>query len=107
MKYEIIEINGRKFKLDTKETVDNPVIIYKGVNDVYGRCSAAKQSIWESWACWFRECNSHMFGVTSHNSNFFTICGCVTWLDSDKKPVEYYLKITHANNYAWRVKRDV
>ena len=105
-RYETIEINGKSFKLDTKETEHNPVVFYKSVYDVYGRCSQTKKDVWESWARWFIECNSHMFGVTSHNSNFFTICGCVTWLDADNKPVEYFLKITASNNYAWRVKRD-
>lgn len=103
-RYETIEINGRHFELDTKETVENPIVFYKSVYDVYGRCSQTKQNIWNSWADWFNSTNSHMYGVTSHNSNFFTISGCVTWLENEK-PVEYFLVITASHNRAWRVKR--
>ncbi len=105
--YASININGENFELDTKETVKNPIVFYKSVYDVYGRCSSAKQSIWESWSRWFNECNSHMYGVTSHNCNFFTISGCVTWIDEEtKEPAEYYLVITASHNRAWRVERD-
>lgn len=106
-RYKTITINEVDFTLDTKETVKNPVIFYKSVYDVYNKCSPTKKSIWESWASWFRETNSHMFGVTSHNSHFFTISGCVTWVDEETKELtEYYLVITSSNNKAWRVERD-
>ena len=105
-RYTSININGENFELDTKEIVKNPIVFYKSVYDVYGRCSSTKQSIWESWASWFNDCNSHMYGVTSHNCNFFTISGCVTWIDEEtKEPVEYYLVITASHNRAWRVER--
>lgn len=104
--YKNITINGVNFELNTKGTVMNPVIFYKSVYDVYGRCSVAKQRIWDSWAKWFNECNSHMYGVTSHNCHFFSIAGCVTWIDEETgEAVEYYLKITPAHNFAWRVER--
>lgn len=105
-RYTGITINGVDFTLDTKETIDNPIIFYKSVYDVYSRCSRTKEDIWEHWARWFNECNSHMYGVTSHNCNFFTICGCVTWIDEETgKPTEYFLKITKDHNRAWRVER--
>ena len=97
-----ININGKIFEYDTKETVKDPVVFYKSVYDVYGRCSETKQIIWEMWADWFRHCNSHMFGVTSHNSNFFTISGCVNWIDGN----EYFLVITAFHNRAWKVVRS-
>ena len=99
-RWTLLEINGEAFELDTKETVKDPVVFYKSVYDVYGRCSDTKKCIWESWSNWFRECNSHMYGVTSHNSNFFTISGVVTWEDN-----EYFLVITASHNRAWKVKR--
>lgn len=101
-RWEKIEINGVTFELDNKEIVTNPVVFYKSVYDVYGRCSDTKKSIWESWASWFRDCNSHMFGVTSHNCNFFTICGVVTWNNE-----EYFLTITAGHNRACKVKRTI
>lgn len=105
-RYTTITINGKNFELDTKETVKNPIIFYKSVYDVYSRCSRTKEDIWEHWAYWFNECNSHMYGVTSHNSNFFTISGCVTWIDEETgEAVEYFLVITAAHNRAWRVER--
>lgn len=99
-RWTLLEINGEAFELDTKETVQDPVVFYKSVYDVYGRCSDTKKCIWESWANWFRECNSHMYGVISHNCNFFTISGVVTWEDN-----EYFLVITASHNRAWKVKR--
>jgi len=106
-RYETIKIAGKSFTLDTKETVINPIVFYKGIYDVYGRPSTRKVTIWKNWADWFMANNSHMFGITSHNSNFFTIQGCITAIDEQtSKPVEYFLKITASNNYAWRVSRD-
>lgn len=99
-RWSTVELNGVTFELDNKEKVNNPCVFYKSIYDVYGRCSEAKKNIWESWAGWFREANSHMFGVTSHNSNFFTICGVVQGLDG-----EYFVRITKAHNRAWKVNR--
>ena len=101
-RWSTIEINGEDFELDTKEIVKDPIVFYKSVYDVYGRCSETKKRIWEEWADWFRDCNSHMFGVTSHNSNFFTISGCVNWIDGN----EYFLVITASHNRAWKVVRS-
>lgn len=98
-----VTINGVDFELDTKEVVDNPIVFYKSVYDVYGCCSDTKRAIWEEWARWFMERNSTMFGVTSHNSNFFTISGCITGDDAN----EYYVVITAKHNRAWRVHRSV
>ena len=107
MKHELITINGKNFELYRQSTVKNPLVFYKSVYDVYSHCSQTKEAIWESWANWFRECNSHMFGVTSHNCNFFTISGCVTWIDpATNKPSELFLVITASHNKAWIVKRD-
>ena len=106
-RWQTIIINDRCFELDTKEMVKNPIIFHKSVYDVYGRCSDTKKAIWEDWRIWFYECNSHMFGVTAHNCNFFTISGCLTWLDENDKPVEYFVVITAHHKRAWRVKRDV
>ena len=102
-RWTTITINGEIFELDTKETVNNPIVLYKSVYDCYGRCSYTKQSIWEEWARWFRERDSHMFGVTSHNCNFFTISGCVTGDDGN----EYFVVITARHNRAWRVHRSI
>ena len=104
-KWESITINGVTFELNTKDKVTNPFVYYRSVCDVYGRCSAAKKDIWEDWASWFRSVNSHMFGVTSHNSNFFTIEGCFTWVDEFNKPVEYYAVITKGHNRLWKASR--
>ena len=105
-RYETITINGKSFELDTKEKVNNPIVFHKSVYDVYGRCSDTKKKIWEHWANWFNETNSHMYGVTSHNCNFFTISGVVTWLDQENRPTEYFLVITASHNRAWKVSRD-
>lgn len=105
-RYETITIDGKTFELDTKETVKNPIVFYKSVYDVYGRCSETKKAIWESWAEWFIGANSHMFGVTSHNRDFFTISGCVSAMSlKTGEVVEYFLVITAAHNRAWRVER--
>lgn len=101
-RWTTIQINGKTFELDTKETVKDLVVFYKSVYDVYGRCSETKKSIWERWSDWFRDCNSSMFGVTSHNCNFFTISGCVNWIDGN----EYFLVITASHNRAWKVVRS-
>lgn len=103
--YQTITINGVNFRLNNVKTVNNPIVFYKGIHDVYGRPSQTKIAIWESWANWFREINSHMFGVSSHNSNFFSISGVVTWVDEDNNPTEYYVEITKSNHRAWRVER--
>ena len=102
-RWERIEINGVDFELDTKEVINNPVVFYKSVYDVYGRCSDVKKSIWEDWANWFNSCNSFMYGVTSHNCNFFTISGCVNAEDGN----EYFLVITASHNRAYKVKREM
>lgn len=101
-RWTTIEINGKTFELDTKEKVKDPIVFYKSVYDVYGRCSETKKDIWESWADWFRECNSTMFGVTSHNSNFFTISGVIGYFED-----EYFLVITASHNRAWKVERSM
>lgn len=101
-RWTTIEINGKTFELDTKETEQDPIVFYKSVYDVYGRCSDTKKAIWEKWSRWFNECNSHMYGVTSHNCNFFTISGVVTWGED-----EYFLVITASHNRAWKVKRAI
>ena len=36
-RWTTIEINGKTFEFDTKETVGDPIIFYKSVYDVYGR----------------------------------------------------------------------
>ena len=106
-RWQPLTICGIDFELDTKETVHNPIVFYKSVYDVYGRCSDTKREIWESWADWFRYNNSTMFGVTSHNSNFFTISGVVTGYDPYlDKVIEYYVVITKAHNKAWRITRE-
>ena len=35
-RWTLLEINGEAFELDTKETVEDPVVFYKSVYDVYG-----------------------------------------------------------------------
>ena len=102
-KWTTLNINGVTFEYNTKDTVNNPVIFYKSVYDVYGRCSDTKKRIWEDWASYFNNLNCHMYGVTSHNCNFFSIAARFTWIDENNQPVEYYAEITASHNRLWRV----
>ena len=100
-RWTILEINGIAFELDNKVTMHNPIVFYKSVYDVYGRCSDTKKAIWEDWCKWFIQVNCHMYGVTSHNSNFFSIGAVVTYGSE-----EYYLEITAHHNRAYRITRE-
>lgn len=98
-RYEFIELNGKGFTLDTKDTVHRMIIGYNDIYSVYGRPSEHKIAIWCNWERWFND-NDGNCTVYSHNCNFFTIEGYVR--DSISGNL-YYCYITHANNKCWLV----
>ena len=94
-RYENIELNGRSFTLDTKEKAfESGFLSRRSVNDVYGKCSSTKKSIWNEWLQWFTD-NDGYCGVASHSCNFFSIEGFVTDSATGKR---YHCYITHSNN---------
>lgn len=99
-RYEKITLNGRNFTLDHKMAIPYPTDFnVKSVDDVYGRCSDVKRSIWREWSDWFYN-NNGMCTVTGHNCNFFTIEGKVDDMETGKK---YWCYITYANNYCYEL----
>lgn len=93
-RYETIELFGKTFELDTKETIVYQSVPYRTIYDVYGRPSTTKVSIYNNWDRWFREHNGYA-DVCSHNSNFFSIQGYVNDWDNRKL---YFCYITPSHN---------
>ena len=100
-RYEYINLNGKNFKLDTKDYYEHvPTIPHEHVTDVYGRCSDMKKAIFNSWFDWFVSHGGYC-GVSSHNCNFFTISGIV---EDEATGKTYFCYITHANNNCIEIK---
>lgn len=93
-RYDFIEINGRRFKLDTKEKTQETPITRRSVWDCYERPSHYKEAIYVDWLAWFNHGDGYMT-VQSYNCNFFTITGYITDTKTNKR---YYCYITYANN---------
>lgn len=98
-RYETIDLFGKRFTLDTKETIGYQSVPYRTIYDVYSKPSATKVEIYKSWQNWF-DAHGGYADVCSHNSNFFSIQGYVHDYDNRKL---YYCRITHANNYCIEV----
>lgn len=73
-------IGGKEFEL-CKNTCN---VTYKSalkgcptrsIYNCYGRPSATKTDIWESWCKWFDKHGFYNYGVLSYNCNFFSIRG--------------------------------
>lgn len=108
MKY--ININGVDFELANKElsfygTINTFHTDGVTVSDVYGRPSATKLAIEDEWIRWFNELPKtpswqydYKFGVRSHNCNFFTLHGIISWENE-----WYYISISHAHNRAYKL----
>lgn len=94
-RWEFIDLFGKRFQLDTKETIGYAPISDDGIYDVYARPSATKVSIWNSWETWFRE-NNGWCGISSHNSNFFSIQGYVRNYETREM---WFCWITPSHNY--------
>ena len=98
-RWQKIDLFGRTFELDTKNTIAYEPIAYINLDACYGRCSEMKRTIWKQWESWFNA-NNGFCSVASHNSHFFTIEGYVR--DSDERQM-YYCRITPAHNYCVKV----
>lgn len=99
-RWTTLELNGRLFELDTKNTAEYPnKLSYRDVNDCYGRCSDAKKAIWDNWSAWFFGHEGYC-EVASYNCMMFTIDGYVTDQRTGKV---YRCYITKAHNYATEI----
>ena len=95
-----MELNGKYFEVGKSITkLELPACSFKSVNDVYARPSTTKQRIFDSWFNWFIQ-NGGYCGVSSHNSNFFTLKGLVIDTSTNK---EYYCYITPAHNRCYEI----
>ena len=99
-RYEFIEINGRRFKLDTKATVEETLLHRRSVWDCYEKPSCTKEAIYRDWDSWFYKGDGYMT-VQSYNCNFFTVSGYTTDITTGKR---YFCYITYANNNCIEVK---
>ena len=97
--WEIIDLFGNSFEFNTKETVGYRALGYQTVDDVYGRPSEAKRSIFRDWESWFNANNGYCT-IASYNCNFFTIEGYVRNYETGKM---YYCYITASHNRCWEV----
>lgn len=98
-RYQSIDLFGRSFELDTKETIGYEPISYRDIDDCYGRCSEIKRSIWKQWESWFNANNGYC-SVASSNSNFFTIQGYVRNFETREM---YFCYITAWHNRCIKV----
>lgn len=99
-RFESIILNGKSFELDHK--IAGAIFVtmtIRGVDDCYGRPSDTKRRIWSDWADWFMS-HDGICTVHSYNSNFFTISGIVTDIETSKR---YECYITPAHNYCYEV----
>ena len=93
-------LNGKYFEEGKSITkMELPACSYETVDDVYGRPSNSKRTIFNNWLNWFIA-NGGYCGVASHNSNFFTIDGLV--YDNETKK-QYYCHITPAHNRCYEI----
>lgn len=95
-----ITINGREFELyvPTKHIPNKDNLErYAGrsITDCYDRPSKTKSEIYYDWLQWAINSNVEMFGVSSYNSNIFTLQG---YIEMDGK--KYILSITKCHNIA-------
>lgn len=93
-RYEKIDLFGKSFELDTKQTKGYAPITYRDIDDCYGRCSETKRHIWRQWESWFNANNGYC-SVFTYNCNFFTIEGYVRDFETRKM---YYCYITASHN---------
>lgn len=100
--WENIDLFGRNFEFNTKETVGYAPIYYQTVDDVYDRPSETKRAIFKEWDSWFNANNGYCT-VASYNSNFFTLEGYVKNYDTREM---WYCYITHAHNKCYKVAWD-
>ena len=79
---------------------------YQGIylTDVYSRPSTKKRIIDTYWRDWLRanDDGNGWIGISSHNSNFFTMCGTIT-----KDNTLYGFKIYPTRNVAWIIRKEV
>ena len=68
--------------------------------DCYANPSEAKRQIWYEWSTWALEAGIFEMGVSSYNSNFFSINAI--YYDKETKK-EYMLVITKAHNRAYEI----
>ena len=98
-RYENINLFGRNFELDTKETIGYTPIGYRNIDDCYVRCSETKRTIWKQWESWFNA-NNGWCSVSSYNCNFFTIQGYVRNYETREM---YFCYITAHHNRCIKV----
>ena len=93
-----MEINGRTFELCG--TTNRCTVKQRDIRDCYARPSETKMSIWFDWVTWFMKTGIFEYGVSSYNSNFFTINA--VYYDKETK-TEYILVITAMHNRAYKI----
>lgn len=98
-RFQTIELFGKIFEFDTKETTAYVTIQNRSIWDCYERPSRIKESIYESWRNWFIENNGYC-DVCSHNSNFFSMQGYVRNMETRDM---YFCYITPAHNRCIKV----
>lgn len=94
-----IIINEKTFELKTGCGVRNYYrYLYpnRSLWECYNRPSRTKEEIYEEWAKWAMDTGIDDFGVSSYNSQFFTLTGLYYADDGNT----YFIRITPAHNYA-------
>lgn len=96
-----IKIGNKTFSVHrSKYTNPNRLAYYEGrtLTDCYTKPSATKISIYNEWLHWAVDNNITHFGLSSYNSNVFSLQGLAT-VDG----VDYVLIITPSSNKAYIV----
>ena len=97
-----IIIGSECFEVHRSKYVNVSQLAYasgRKLHHCYARPSTAKSYIYDKWERWAYENDIHYFGISSYNSQTFTLQGLV-----DVDGVTYILIITKAHNYAYIVK---
>lgn len=92
-----MEINGVTFEVCG--TTTRQCVKERSLYDVYARPSDTKRDIWAWWVSWFNEVRCWEYGVSSYNSNFFTI-NAILRMDNAKN---YMLVITASHNRLYEI----
>ena len=92
-----ITINGKNFELFGTTTRD--VVKQRSLFDCYTRPSETKCCIWQNWVRWFMEAKIWEYGVSSYNSNFFSINA----IARNENGKDYMLVITRAHDRAYEI----
>ena len=88
MNKKYLSIDGITFTI-TRGIINNPRCSTRTLKDCYGKPSSRKIAIFNSWFEWAVNNDVKCFGISSYNTNIFTLNGIIEY-NGDK----YYMYIT-------------